>query len=366
MVCISRAWVLAISTVLLTASLTGDHGSDTTASQRAHLTIDGETGTDGIGISGEDFHSRSAAAHAGADSESAIEVACAAAPKDAGSLMKCADAYHRVKQYDREIEQLDQAVPLASEADRVEIYFLRAIAYVDKHEVHPAIRDLDRALVLCPKKAIIFVARGNIRLFMKNYDLAIADFGAAIALERDSLAFYGRGRAYALKNDYVGALGDLNESLAIKPDDADVLTYRGAVRVHFGQLALAMNDLNEALKLKPDNAVALIVRGNAYTNEGEFKRAIEDYTNAFGLQPKRIEARRQRAWPELALGRLDDALADFEAMLVATPKSARSLYGRSLVERRRGDVDAAERDLAAAHSINPNIEATVAREENFK
>ena len=63
-----------------------------------------------------------------------------------------------------------------------------------------------------------------------------------------ALNYLRRGICYLYMNRYDLAIGDLNNSIAINPDDADAYTYRAAAYHRLGQEEKATSDLLQARK----------------------------------------------------------------------------------------------------------------------
>jgi len=68
-----------------------------------------------------------------------------------------------------------------------------------------------------------------------------------------------------------------------------------------------------------------------------------------------------RALVWLRMGQFDKAVQDADGALTAKPKMATSLFTRGVARRRLGDVKAGDNDLAAARSLDPNVEGSFAR-----
>ncbi len=95
------------------------------------------------------------------------------------------------------------------------------------------------------------------------YDLAIADFSVAIALDpSDPVAFHKRGFCYRMK----------------KEEDK------------------ANSDFNESIRLGPNNAGTFCDRGIAWENKREYRRALADFDAAIVIAPSYAYAHQFRAW----------------------------------------------------------------------
>jgi uncharacterized caspase-like protein len=136
----------------------------------------------------------------------------------------------------------------------------------------------------------------------------------------DPAAFYRRGQLYGKLNDFRSAIKDFDESLLLRPKDAEALNNRCWARAMVGDPRAALKDCDEALQLRPDYANALDSRGFVKLKIGEPASAIADYDAALRIK-----------------------------------QQASSLYGRGLAKNRTGDSAGGESDIAAAKAIDPSI-----------
>ena len=98
----------------------------------------------------------------------------------------------------------------------------RGDAYYKKGQYDRAIQDYDQAIKLNPSNAIAFSARGVAYGNKGQYDCAIQDHDQAIKLNPNYAdAFYNRGVAYAKKNDLQRALADFKKFSELAPSDPD-------------------------------------------------------------------------------------------------------------------------------------------------
>ena len=96
-------------------------------------------------------------------------------------------------------------------------------------------------------RGIIFMNRGS-------YDLALADFDAAIALEPDlAEGHINRGSVLLARNDYAGAIAAINHGLALNPEDPSRAYFnRGIAHEELGQVREAYHDYRRAAELAPN------------------------------------------------------------------------------------------------------------------
>jgi tetratricopeptide (TPR) repeat protein len=100
--------------------------------------------------------------------------------------------------------------------------------------------------------ATAYLNRGNVYARRAKYDRALADYGAALALDPGNLLIaYNRGNAYFDTHQYEHAIADY--SRAIELDGSFALAYfnRGLAHEQLGDAAAAAEDYRRALALDP-------------------------------------------------------------------------------------------------------------------
>ena len=94
-----------------------------------------------------------------------------------------------------------------------------------------------------------------------------------------------RSDAWYFLGDYDKALKDLNNVLAMAPDDAWSLYGRGAIWLEEKDYHKAIEDLSKFLQLEPYEDIGYSKRGDAWHALKEYDKAIKDYTMAIGIDP---------------------------------------------------------------------------------
>jgi tetratricopeptide (TPR) repeat protein len=97
-------------------------------------------------------------------------------------------------------------------------------------------------------------------------------------------------------------------------------------------------------------------RGNLYLVQDQRDLALADYTSAIMAWPDYGPARMKRGWLYLQTQRYKDAIADYDAILAKDPRAADFLFGRGVAEKLDGSAAQGTSDIAAAKSIDPNVE----------
>ncbi|WP_263356012.1 tetratricopeptide repeat protein [Acidicapsa ligni] len=130
------------------------------------------------------------------------------------------EAYNLKGDYPHAIENFSQVIKLQPKnavAWNNRCYY-RAIA----GQLKDALADCDQSLQLKPGVGATLDSRAFTYLKMKKYDLAIADYDAAIAQSTNDAAWlYGRGLARRAKNDVQGSEADIHAAQKIDPKIAE-------------------------------------------------------------------------------------------------------------------------------------------------
>jgi tetratricopeptide (TPR) repeat protein len=162
----------------------------------------------------------------------------------------------------------------------------RGAAYIRKRQYDRSIQDLDQAIGRDPNYAPAFQSRGTAYSLKGQNDRALQDFNQAIRLDpKAATCFYARGGVYNVQGQYDRAIQDLDQALRLKPDLAPVFfaaTFheRGLAYAGKGQYDRAIQDYDHALRLKPDLAQALYDRGAAVRAREQKPRAEAEVAKA--------------------------------------------------------------------------------------
>jgi len=134
-----------------------------------------------------------------------------------------------------------------------------------------------------------------------------------------------RGAAYLAAEQPSKALEDTNKALSIRKGP-ELYLQRGMVQMALHNAEGAKVDFAEVIRLKPEIPTTYLLRGLIAYREGNFAEAIGYFDNA--IQRK--------------------------------PKYAQALFARGVAKKRNGD-PGGDRDIAAAHELSTQVDATMAR-----
>ena len=135
------------------------------------------------------------------------------------------------------------------------------------------------------------------RLALKEYDRAIADFNEAIRLNPGFvLAYNGRGAARGRKKDHDQAIEDYSEAIWLDPLCIAAYLSRGVEWQEKKENQKAIVDYNMAIRLDPENVHAYFRRARAWTALGAYAKAIADFDHAVQLDSQEPITYEHLAW----------------------------------------------------------------------
>ncbi len=183
---------------------------------------------------------------------------------------------------------------------------------------------------------------------------AMSDLNQALALAPNDCRIVSlRSDVHRLAKRYDDAVTDCTAALDLNPSYEVALVDRGFVHLLAGRYDSAVSDLTAALALDPTLDGALGVRGIAHRSEGRYDQAVADLTAALDLDPTYDWALAERGVAHRRVGRYDQAVADLTAALDLDPTYDWALAERGAAHRSAGRYDQAVADLTAALDLNP-------------
>lgn len=143
---------------------------------------------------------------------------------------------------------------------------------------------------------------------------------------------YLQAQAKIQKEDYKGAIADLDQALSLKPDYSAAFSSRGFAQARLSQASSSLADSEQALRLDPENAQAYLVRGLVRSRIGELDGALADANQGLKLNPKHPSGYGLRSTVKFLLADYPGAVADMQQTAVLM-RSQGNTAGAQSVEK---------------------------------
>ncbi len=304
----------------------------------------------------------------------------------------------------------DEAIAEASEAirlspDLVSAWLTRSAAQRSKKDFAAALIDAQSAVQLAPQSPYGHMAIGDTWRDQRRSEQAIAEYVAAVALDRKNcelrlrlaqarldsfnpaewvtagqeftttigLAEYvpgcrrsarlGRAEAAAKEGRFRYALEEFNELIAENHKDVIALIGRGKVEAELHRYERAVPDLNEAVALAPKEVRCLVVRADIKVKQFNFRGALHDLDEAAKLDPKNSEAYFVRGKLLAKQKKWAPAIAAFSEAIALDPNNAPAYLGRSEAYQAKGQADLAKIDREQVERLSPSLLAPATGKE---
>jgi tetratricopeptide (TPR) repeat protein len=151
--------------------------------------------------------------HAVADYTDALRID----PRNEFALVHRANVYEYLDRYADAVADFDKAVEIDSSAWNHNLACWERAAFVGQ-ELDRAKSECDKAVALDPKNPEILDSRGMLRLKLKQYQGAWADYDAAIKLNPKNASYwYGRAMAERAQGKTAAARADITKAKALDP-----------------------------------------------------------------------------------------------------------------------------------------------------
>jgi tetratricopeptide (TPR) repeat protein len=211
------------------------------------------------------------------------------APENGLAIVTLADAYERLKQYERAIDvynSMPQRSPLRANSDIQTGLILEAMTRSDDAMAH-----LKAIVAERPSDIEAVTALANLYRARKQWPEAAAAYTKVIDLigtpaASDWTLFYSRGIANERSKQWPPAEADFKKALELKPDQPQVLNYLGYSWVDQGMnLDEAFRLLRKAVDQSRGDGYIIDSLGWAYFKLGRYDDARRELESAIDLKP---------------------------------------------------------------------------------
>jgi len=208
-----------------------------------------------------------------------------------------------------------------------------------------------------PDSKVLLLLKGKTAFNQENYAAAIADYSAALNLDKYDLTIYsGRGTAYLKAGRYKDAVNDFNKALKDDPADFRLYLLRAEALAGTRSWGPAIKDLLLYLKYFDDDQAVLHRCGDYYYQAGDYMNALKCFNKNLKEDPNNSNYYKSRGKTYLMTSMYRYALSDLAMSLDLNPDDAETWMYLGIAKIRSGDKENGCSDLERARKMG-NSEA---------
>ena len=148
------------------------------------------------------------------------------------------------------------------------------------------LQEADALLQIDPNNALAYLLRGSSNQYLGDRITPMADFQHALNLGGENPDLYSIiGSTYVQTDSLIDGYLALDRALALDPNDARSLYFRGVAALQDGDYDAALRDLDAAVQASPGYYDACFDLGEAHAHMANYPAAIASYSDAIDYNP---------------------------------------------------------------------------------
>jgi Flp pilus assembly protein TadD len=156
-------------------------------------------------------------------------------------------------------------------------FFIKGLDKVNQNDFESAIELFSKALETENDKADIYYNRAVAYLNLEQTDLAVFDFSKLIEIDSKNAFYYScRGFAKARTSDKQGAIADYEKSLELDPDNPITYNNMGLVQEQMGYMTKSQRSFEKSDVLRKSEDTAAPQK---QASNGKIEKEVEDRLN---------------------------------------------------------------------------------------
>jgi len=151
-----------------------------------------------------------------------------------------------------------------------------------------------------------------------------------------------------LTGQYAAAESELDAALRLRPDNMEVIFYKGINEFQAGRLQEAQSNLESVAKILPAEPYVLFYLGSIYEQQGRTDEALQEYQKCASLDPNFEVAVYKVGFFEAKSGNFSEAIVQFKKVTEMDPSNASAHFNLGLAYAKSGNESAARPELETA------------------
>lgn len=248
------------------------------------------------------------------------------------------------------------SIALTLDSTNVKTLLGKARVFAKKENIKQAISYIEKAEVINPNEAQIYLERGNIYAEVENYIDAKIEYRKAILLDNElSEAYNNIANILAFEGEFENAVKNYTKALKSSPKNADILLHRGVIMRQMDKIDEALADINLSISINSEDPMAYWNRASIYHKRDEFNKAILDYSLYQKLKPNDLMVYYNRGICYIQIEKYNEAIGDFNKAIDLDNTQFESFEGRGYAKMFLEDYNGACEDYKKAKELGSVI-----------
>jgi len=254
-----------------------------------------------------------------------LDKAVEAGIADAETLGQVGEIYRELKQYERAIDILNQAIEKSPDNEIYRLSLARSNSGFGQYQ--EAINEYEELVLINPSNVTYYFEMGNNYRLLKNLYEALIQYQKTTEIDPTYwLGLYNQGGVYREQQMCNKAIDLYQKAIDITPNFFSWL-YSGVCYSKMGNYDLAEEQFKYAITNNPNRAESYYYMGESYLAQGNFEKAIEFYLQAIELNEKYTEAHISLGISYSAQDNCENATLHFMEVLKSDPQNTVAQQG---------------------------------------
>ena len=221
-----------------------------------------------------------------------------------------------------EVALLDFKSAIKHDTNNTDAYFQKGTVEVETEKFNEAIETLTKTIQKSPKHAQAYFVRGISHFeeaSRKEFDhkkshlhSALSDFNKCLEIdEKIEPAYFDRGEVKMELRDYIGAIADFKKAIELKPNDLEAHYLKAICNYHYGYEDIATKEMKDIVNMDSTYANARYFIAERLYETQKYKEALVEFNKLFNIEEPHADAYVFRGYTKFELGDKIGACADW-------------------------------------------------------
>ena len=286
-----------------------------------------------------------------------ISAAISKNPNNPSLYAARAEQFYKNKGYDEAL--LDMASAMKIDSVNADYHHLLADIYLDYYKSRLALKTMERAALLHPKRIPTLLKLAFLQYTLTQYDASLATVNKVMGLEpQNAESFFIRGLIYVDKGNKKTAIKNLQTCVDNDADHVDAWILLGQIYAE-DKNPIAAQYFENAIQAEPNNINALQTKASYLHNNDKLDEAMDLYKKITEIDSKYPAAYQSMGVIYFEKDSLQKAYDNFDISTKVDPTFVIGYYFRGLAAEAMGNLASAKEDYQNVLNFDPEYKKAI-------